>query len=76
MVWLPIFGIVNMHTEADTCDSTKGMYGNCKSLHWKLTLGEKLLAAPGLEPASVLRLDFQSEAPPPELSPIPHSYSF
>ena len=39
-----------------------------ENLHWKLTLGEKPLPHMGLEPASVLRLVFQSDALPIELS--------
>ena len=39
----------NMHTDADACNCTQGLYGYCKSLHWKLTLGKKSLAAPGTQ---------------------------
>ena len=46
-VWLPVFGNLNVRTYTDACDCTRGMYGHCKSLHWKLTLGEKALAKPG-----------------------------
>lgn len=30
-----------------SCNCTQGLYGHRKSLHWKFTLGEKSLAAPG-----------------------------
>ena len=36
-----------MHTDVDAYDCTRGLYGHRKSLHWKLTLGEKSLAAAG-----------------------------
>ena len=56
-------GICNVHTDVDACDSTPG-------LHWKLTGRKKSLPHRGLELAvSVLRLDFQSDALPTELSP-------
>ena len=39
MVWLSVFGIFNMHTDADACDCTRGLYRHCKSLHSKLPGG-------------------------------------
>ena len=58
-----VFGIFNLRKDADACDCTRGLYGQRKRVcAGKLTLGEKSLAAPGLEPASVLRLTFQSDA--------------
>ena len=72
MLWLPVFGIFNVLTDVDACDCTRGLYRHCKSLHWKLALGEKNpLPHQGLEAASVLCLAFQSDALPTELSP-PH----
>ena len=50
-------------------DCTRGLFGHPKSLHWKSTLREKSLAAPGLEPMSVLHLACQLDALPTELSP-------
>ena len=49
VVWLPVFGIFNVHTDVDVCDCTQALYGHRKSLHWKLTLGKKYLAAPGTQ---------------------------
>ena len=45
--WLPVSGTFNVCTDVDACDCTQVLYGHCKSLYWKLTLGEKSLAAPG-----------------------------
>ena len=42
MVWLPVFATFNMCTYVDVWNYTRE-----QSLHWKLTLGEKSLAAPG-----------------------------
>ena len=36
----------SVRTDVNACDCTRGMYGHRKSLHWKLTLGEKSFAAP------------------------------
>ena len=47
MVWLPVFGNFNMHSGVEACDFTWGLYGHCKSLHWKRTLGETSLAVLG-----------------------------
>ena len=30
MVWLPVFGIVNVRTDVDTYDCTRGLYGHRK----------------------------------------------
>ena len=30
MVWLPVFGISNMHTAVDACHCTRGLYGHRK----------------------------------------------
>ena len=46
-VWLPMLGILNVYTDVNACDCTRGLYGHRKSLHWKLTLGEKSLAPSG-----------------------------
>ena len=43
-IWLPMFGIFNVRTDVDACDYTQGRY---KHHQKKLTLGKKLLAAPG-----------------------------
>ena len=62
MVWLPVFGIFNVHTDVDVCDCTRALYGHRKSLRWKLTLGKNLLLHQELKPPSVLHLAFQSDA--------------
>ena len=28
VVWLPVFGIFNVHTDVDACDCTRGLYGH------------------------------------------------
>ena len=60
-----MFGIFNMHTDAKACDCTQRLYG----LHWKLTGGEKSLAALGTQTCFNTCLAFQSDALPTELSP-------
>ena len=50
--------ILNVLTDVDVCDCTRGLYGHRKtvnSLHWKL---KNPLLHQGLELASVLRLAF------------------
>ena len=49
MVWRPVFGIFYVRSDVDACDCTRGLYGHGKNLHWKLTLGEKSLAASGTQ---------------------------
>ena len=69
MVWLPVFGIFNMHTDVDACDCSPGMYGHRKRVCTGSWLWEKNpLPQRGLEPVSVLRLTLQSDALPTELS--------
>ena len=48
VVWLSVIGIVNVHADVAACDCTRGLYGHRKSLHRKLTVGDKSLAAPGI----------------------------
>ena len=59
--WLPVSGIFNVCTDVDACDCTQVLYGHCKSLHWKLTLGEKSLAAPGTQTGISIVLGFLSQ---------------
>ena len=48
MVWLPAFGLFNVHTDVDACDCTRGLYGHLNlSRYLKLTFGENSLAALG-----------------------------
>ena len=47
MVWLLVFWIFNMHAAVHACDCAWGLYGHCKSLHWKWTLGDKILCFSG-----------------------------
>ena len=47
LVSLPVFGTFKVRTDTDACDFILGLYGQRKSLHWKLTLGEKSLTASG-----------------------------
>ena len=49
MLWLPILGEFNVHTDVNACDCTQGLY----KLHWKLTLGEKFLAPVKFTAASI-----------------------
>ena len=69
MVWLPVFGIFNVHTDVDACDCTPGLYGHRKRDCTGSWLWEKNpLPLRGLEPVSVLRLALQSDALPTKLS--------
>ena len=69
MVWLPMFGIFNTHTDVPACNCTQGLYGHRKRVCTESWLWEKNpLLHRGLEPASRLRLAFQSNALPTELS--------
>ena len=69
VVWLSVFGICKVRTELDVCDCTPEMYGHRKRVCTESRLWEKnALSHRGLEPASVLRLAFESDALPPELS--------
>ena len=45
------YRIFNVHTDVNAGDCATEVYGQ-ESLHWKLTLGEKSLGAPWVEPAS------------------------
>ena len=65
----------NVHTEVEACDCTLAETP-LWSLHWKLTLGRKIpCCTRGSNPATVLHLDFQSNAVPTELSrPLITSY--
>ena len=48
MTWLPVFGIFNVRTRFRCMRLHTGAgWTSYKSLHWKLTLGEKSLAASG-----------------------------
>ena len=70
MVWLPMFGIFNVRADADACDCTRGLYGHRERVCTESWLWEKKpLPHLGLEPTSVLRLTFQSDALPTELFP-------
>ena len=33
LAWLPVFGILNMHTYVDACNCTQGLRRHCTSLH-------------------------------------------
>ena len=68
MVWLSVLGTFNVRTDTDASNCTRGLYGHRKSLHWKLTLGEKSLAAPGTRTRVSIAPGF-SVARPTELSP-------
>ena len=66
-----MFQIFDVRTDVDACNCTWGLYGRCKSLHGKLTLGENNpLLYGGLGPVLGLHLAFQSDTLPTELSPV------
>ena len=61
--------IFNLRTDVAACDCTRGLYRHRKRVFTGSWLWEKnSLPHRGLEPASVLRLAFQSDALPTELS--------
>ena len=43
MVWLPVFGILNVCTDADACDCAQGLYGHCRRVwtRWEVDSGRK-----------------------------------
>ena len=47
MVWLPTFGIFNMHIDVDACNFTQRLYKHGKRVCTESWLGEKSLATPG-----------------------------
>ena len=70
IVWRPVFGIFNVDTDVDAWNCTRGLHGHRKRVCTGSRLWEKNpLWYRGFEPASVLRLAFQSDALPTELSP-------
>ena len=71
MVWLPVFGIMNVHTDVDACDCTRGLHEHSKRVFTGSWLwGKNPLLHRGLEPVSALRLAFQSGTLPTELFPL------
>ena len=66
MVRLPVFWIFNMCTDVDACNCTWGMYW-----HHKRVCTESWLWDKNLSPTSTLHPNFQSDALPTELSPLP-----
>ena len=64
MLWLPVLGIFNVHTDANACDFTHTLHGHCKirvctgSWLWE----KNSLLSWELQPASVLCLAFQLDA--------------
>ena len=72
MVWQPMFGIFNMHTDVDACNDTKRLCEQHKRACTESWLWDKNpLPHQGwtLEPTSVLHLASQSDALPTEHSP-------
>ena len=65
----------NERVDVDACDCKRGLCEHCKRIctETELTLGENPLPHRGLEPAPVLRLAFQSDALPAELSRLEFS---
>ena len=71
MVWPPVFGIFNVRIDVDACDCTRGRYGHRQRVFTGSWLwGQIPLPHRGLEPASVLRLAFRSDALPTEVFPL------
>ena len=73
-----MFGISNVRTDVDACDSTQGLYRCHKRVCTGSWLWKKnCLPHQGLEPMSVLPLAFQSDALPTELSlPLKKGFCF
>ena len=67
MVLLPVLGIFKVRTDVDACDCTRGLLNTVRESALAVVSGIKNpLPHWGLEPVSVLHLDFQSEALPTE----------
>ena len=62
------YRIFNVRTDVNTCDCIREWTDTVRSLHWKLTLGEKPLPKRGIEYASVA---CRPDALPTELYPPP-----
>ena len=68
MVWLSVFGIVNVRTDVDAFDCTGGCTNTERKSIQKVDSGRKSLAALGNRPRSpVLRLVFLSGVLPTDL---------
>ena len=86
MVWLPVFGIFNVHTDVDACDCAQELYKHQRESATESWLLEKNPLLHLDKSASVLHLAFQLDTLPPELSQIcrssivvlsiMHSYKF
>ena len=70
---MPVFGIFNVCTDVVACDSHGGCTNTARESELNWLWEKNPLPHWGLEPASVLRLAFQSDALPTELSPHPSS---
>ena len=80
MVWLPVFGIFNVRVDVDSCNCTAQRL--LESLHWKLTLGEKSLAAlgsrtrvstaPGFSVGTLYQLNYPRPLKVNDEKPYPH----
>ena len=69
MVWLPVFGIFNVHTDLDACDCTQvGCTDALKEFALEGDWEKNPLPHQGLEPMLVLCLAFHLGALPSELS--------
>ena len=42
MVWLPVFGIFDMHTDVDVCNCTQGLYGHHSESALEVDSGRKI----------------------------------
>ena len=70
MLWLQAFRMFNVRTDVYACDCTRGLYRHRRRVYIGNWLWEKNpLPHRGLEPASALRLAFQSDAVLTELFP-------
>ena len=67
LVWLPVSGIFHVHTDADACNCTLGLFWHHKRVCSESWLWEKNpLPHQGLKPTQVLHLACQSDALPTE----------
>ena len=56
MLWLPVFGIFNVRTDADASDCTRGLYGHRKRVDWGKK--KKSLATPGTRARVIIASGF------------------
>ena len=74
MVWLPVFRIFNMRTDADSGNYTQGLSGHRNRVCTDWTLGEKSLAALGNRTSIRIALGFSAGCSTNSATELSHPY--